>query len=573
MTTTGSGKHDVGSRRREPDAVSRQCQPVVIVGAGPTGVLLAIELARRGVGVRVFDKLSSRPQESRAFGIQARTLEIFRQLGLVEEFLELGHRMDGVTVHTQRRKPVRMRFDGVDSPYPFILALRQDETQRILDEHLRRLGVTIERGVEVIDLAEDGDGVRLRVARTREPEERTVIADWVVGCDGAHSIVRRWLGVPFEGDDYGQDWLMAEVQVDWPLASDCFHLFSYTGAPLVALPLPSGCWRVFLPQVPNRAGDRPPPDMDEIERLAAQRGPAGMKLTDPSMLATFRCYRRSTPSMRQGRVLVAGDAAHIHTPAGGQGMNTGLQDSFNLGWKLALVATRQSPSALLDTYDAERVPIATGVLAFTHSIVRSFTIASPRKRWLRNHILATAVAVPALRHRLTDRWAQVSLNYRGRPLAPPASPTSRRSIAAGDRLPDVAGLRLDGHTVTTLDLLHATEHTLLVLTGEGHQVDAARAAAARFERYDRVPRIMLITPGAATGQPGCVIDPRLRAHRRYGARMGRLLLVRPDGYVACTAPLNRPDISERYVRQLMIVKRHRKMLLDRHRKMSVGGGV
>ncbi|HYB26361.1 MAG TPA: FAD-dependent monooxygenase, partial [Solirubrobacteraceae bacterium] len=174
-----------------------------------------------------------------------------------------------------------------------------------------------------------------------QSRQETLTAEWVVGCDGAHSIVRRRLGVPFAGDDYGQDWLMSEVNIDPSIERGRFHVFSFTDTPMVAFPLPAERWRLILPQVPNRAGEREAPDMDEIERLATTRGPAGLKLTDPTLLAAFRCYRRSTSIMRNGRVLVAGDAAHIHSPAGGQGMNTGLHDAFNLGWKLALVAAGQ----------------------------------------------------------------------------------------------------------------------------------------------------------------------------------------------------------------------------------------
>jgi 2-polyprenyl-6-methoxyphenol hydroxylase-like FAD-dependent oxidoreductase len=308
-------------------------ESVAIVGAGPTGVMLAIELARRGVSVTIFERLSEPPTESRATGIHARTLEIFRQLGLVEQFLAVGHRLDGFALHTQRRRPVRVRFDGIDTPYPFVLNLRQDVTQQILDRHLERQGVTIQRGVQVTDLRQDDEQVELTVRRAANADAETFTAGRVVGCDGAHSIVRRRLGVAFDGGDYGQDWLMADVNLDPAPARDHFRIYIHTPVAFVALPLPSGRFRVFQPQVPNRGvAERTPPDIEEIERLAAERGPAGLRLSDPDTLAAFRCYRRSTPTMRNGRVLVAGDAAHIHTPAGGQGLNTGLQASFNLGW-------------------------------------------------------------------------------------------------------------------------------------------------------------------------------------------------------------------------------------------------
>ena len=518
-------------------------EQVVVVGAGPTGVMLAIELARRGVEVRVLDKQASRPQETRAIGIHARTLEVFGQLGIVEEFLELGHRVDGATVHSRARRPTQVRFDGLDSPYPFLLTLGQDQTQRILDERLESLGVQIERNVTVLGLRQERDAAMVRVQLRGERHERTITAGWVAGCDGAHSIVRRSLGVPFAGDDYAQDWLMAEMRVGWPLRRDHFHVFAYTAAPLPMFPLPSGRWRIFIPQVPGRAAERDAPDVDEVERLVAERGPAGMSLSDRSLLATFRCYRRSTRRLRSDRVLVAGDAGHIHSPAGGQGMNIGLQDAFNLGWKLALVAQGQAPAALLDSYEAERVPIAQGVLAFTHGLVRAFQVSSPRRRWVRDRALPAVMAVPAVQRRYVQRMSQLSHNYRSGPLSPR---NAGRGLAPGDRLPVACGLVRDAQPCSTLDLLASPLHTLLVLAGDPPDTASARAAIARLSRRDDIVHTIRIDDRGDAGDPG------MRAHRRYDALAGRLLLVRPDGYIAATAPLSRPQDLENYLRRVSV---------------------
>jgi len=512
--------------------------------------MLAIELARRGVSVRVFDQLSAPPTESRATGIQARTLEIFRQLGLVEEFLAAGHRLDGFALHTARRRPVRVRFGDLDTPYPFLLNLRQDVTQRILDRHLERLGVTVQRGVQVTDLRHDDEHVELSVTRADNALPETVTADWVVGCDGAHSIVRRRLGVSFDGEDYGQDWLMADVNLDPEPPRDHFHIYIHTPVAFVALPLPSGHFRVFLPQVPNRgAAERTPPDMAEIERLAAERGPAGLRLSDPDMLAAFRCYRRSTRTMRHGRVLVAGDAAHIHTPAGGQGLNTGLQDAFNLGWKLALVAQHQASPVLLTSYQTERLPIAEGVLALSHSMVSMFNVASPRRRRLRDGILPAAVAVPGLRHGFTDRVAELSVNYRGGPLADPPARARRGSLVPGDRLPDVPCLTTQGHPASTLGLLSA-RHTLFILAGKIPDSSIVEALITRFEGFSDLLQLVLLTPQGLGDHPNSFTDPSLRAHDRYRARAGKLLLVRPDGYLAAVGRLEKPEALEQYLLEL-----------------------
>jgi 2-polyprenyl-6-methoxyphenol hydroxylase-like FAD-dependent oxidoreductase len=528
--------------------ISANKSTVVIVGAGPTGAMLAIELARRGVEVSILDKQPARSTESRAIGIHARTLEVFDQLGLVEQFLELGHRLDGLAVHRRAGGPVRIHFTGIDSPYPFMLTLSQAETQRILEERLDDLGVSVQRSVRVLDLCEDEDGVDLRIIRHGEERERTLRADWVVGCDGAHSLVRRSLGLSFDGEDYAQDWLMAEVNIDRPLARDHFHLFAYTAPPLPVFPVPDGRWRVFLPEVAGRSRNGRPPDMEEIERLVAIRGPAGLKLSDPNLLATFRCYRRSSKITRRGRVLIAGDAAHVHSPAGGQGMNTGLHDAFNLGWKLALVAEGHAPGALLDTYQEERAPIAADVMAVTHRLVRTFTISSPSLRWLRDRLLPV-VGTARVERRIATRLSQVAHNYRGGSLAPRAPDPLRRSIAPGDRLPDVCGLRLGGQEVSVFKLLQAPVHTLLVMAGRRPGLATARSVAARFTRWEALTRTVVIDASDST-LDGAVGDPGLRAHRRYDALGGRLLLVRPDGYLACNAPLSRPDVVERYLELL-----------------------
>jgi 2-polyprenyl-6-methoxyphenol hydroxylase-like FAD-dependent oxidoreductase len=493
--------------------------------------------------VRVLDKQPAPPAETRAIGIHARTLELFHQLGLIGEFLDRGHRVDGVVFHTGARRKVEARFARVESRYPFLLTLSQAETQRILDAKLESLGITVERGVEVVGLDEDADGVRLRVRSAGI--EAMLQTRWVVGCDGARSIVRRSLGVPFDGEDYGQDWLMAEVAIDPPLRRDRFHIFAFTPSVLPCFPMPGGRWRVFMPEVPNRGvSERAAPCLEEVARLVSQRGPAGLEVSDPALLAAFRCYRRHTKVVRAGRILVAGDAAHIHSPAGGQGMNTGLQDAFNLGWKLALVAQTRAPDRLLDTYGTERVPVAAGVLTLTHALVRTFALASPPRRWVRDRVLRIASATPPLERHYVSRLAQVSQTYADSPLTVPDAGARPHRLVAGQRLPDVDGLELGGGgRVSMLDLLGrgSTAHTLLVLVAEGAE------AARRFEEWDGLLRVVTVG-GARCGAD--VIDPGFSAHRRYGMRRGGFVLIRPDGYVACRAPLNRPDIPEGYLQRL-----------------------
>ena len=224
-------------------------------------------------------------------------------------------------------------------------------------------------------------------------------------------------------------------------------------------------------------------------------------------------------------------------------MNIGLQDAFNLGWKLALVAQGQAPAALLDSYEAERVPIAQGVLAFTHGLVRAFQVSSPRRRWVRDRALPAVMAVPAVQRRYVQRMSQLSHHYRSGPLSPR---NAGRGLAPGDRLPVACGLVRDAQPCSTLDLLASPLHTLLVLAGDPPDTASARAAIARLSRWDDIVHTIRIDDRGGVGDPG------LRAHRRYDALAGRLLLVRPDGYIAATAPLSRPEDLENYLRRVSV---------------------
>ena len=271
-----------------------------------------------------------------------------------------------------------------------------------------------------------------------------ITAGYVVGCDGAHSRVRHELGLPFQGHPYPQDWLLADVRLDWARPEDEVHaFFRADGVPLVCFPMREHRWRLVVPF----AGDRAPgaPDLAEIQRLVDQRAPERVVVSDPTWLASFNCHRRSTDVYRRGHVLLAGDAVHIHTPAGGQGMNTGITDAHNLGWKLALVAVGRAPGQLLDTYGREREPVAAQVLGLTHALVRFGTMTHPVQRALRDTIVPAASRVGPVHRRAVRRWTQVNVGYpassltwpdrgRGRPgpgSEPPTSRSTRRTGPAG----------------------------------------------------------------------------------------------------------------------------------------------
>ena len=252
----------------------------------------------------------------------------------------------------------------------------------------------------------------------------------MAGCDGAHSRVRRELGLTFHGHPYPQDWLLADVLLDWDLREDATHaFFRPDGLPVIFFPMRGHRWRLTLPFAGDRAAQAP--TLAEIQHLTDQRAPRPVTVSDPTWLANFRCHRRSASAYRRGRVLLAGDAVHIHTPAGGQGLNTGMLDAHNLGWKLALVASGRAPDALLDTYGTERRPVAEKVLELTHVLIRYGTMSHPVKRRVRDIVVPALGRTPVIQRRAARRISQIYVSY----------PRDRRPVktAAGARPESASG--------------------------------------------------------------------------------------------------------------------------------------
>jgi 2-polyprenyl-6-methoxyphenol hydroxylase-like FAD-dependent oxidoreductase len=437
-----------------------ECQ-VLIAGAGPTGLTLAAQLLARGIHVRVIDKGEGPAAQSRALGIHARTLELLDTMGLADAFVDHGHRVRRLRWYADQRILYDLDMARNGSRYGYVLHLPQSQTETLLRARVRELGGTIEQRMELVRLAEPGDAViaTLRDAAGREVE---VSAGYVVGCDGAHSRVRCEIGLPFEGQPYPQDWLLADVALDGAGSDDAVHaFFRPNGLPLVCIPMGGHRWRLVMANAGDRGGQ--PPTFAEIQELVAERAPRPIKVSDPEWLASFRCHLRSATSYRRGRVLLAGDAAHIHSPAGGQGMNTGMMDAHNLAWKLALVADGRAPDALLDTYGQERVPVASGVLQVTDKIVGLLTMRNRARRAVRDTVLPVASRIPVVQRRTARKMSQLSVAYPSSLLVQPDG--HGRGPKPGHRFPD---LEVRGeHGPARLHHLLGSGRHVLIVSGAG----------------------------------------------------------------------------------------------------------
>jgi 2-polyprenyl-6-methoxyphenol hydroxylase-like FAD-dependent oxidoreductase len=517
---------------------------VLIVGAGPTGLTLAAQLAAFGARFRIIDRLRDRSRESRALAVQARTLEVFQTLGLGEALVARGNTSTRLVLHIDQRAAAEVQLSGIgaaDTRFPFILFVSQAETEALLSEHLYARGVEVERGVELTAFESGRHGARC-VLRHDDGRHETVQTKYLVGCDGAHSSVRRGAGFSFEGGSYPQEFVLGDVDADGPLVAGAIN--SFAGGRGVAMFFPLGqprTWRVIAME-PNVGAVSASGAVDEVATGLAlpqlQRivdGPTSgeVRLRDPAWLTRFRLHHRQTGQYRKGAVFLAGDAAHIHSPVGAQGMNTGIQDAWNLGWKLALVARGSADPRLLDSYEAERWPVGRFLLRYTDRIFGTFTSVMAAGRvstWVRRHIVPRLLPRVFRSGRLRTfafRFvSELGIHYRKSPAVLEGKPRLKRGPRAGDRLPDVR-VAIDERSVFLHEAI-AGANLALLLCGDAEDWNPA-ALAALEARHQDLLRIHLLARRAA---PAVLLDATGEAFRRLGVRGSAQFLIRPDGHVA-----------------------------------------
>jgi 2-polyprenyl-6-methoxyphenol hydroxylase-like FAD-dependent oxidoreductase len=466
---------------------------VLIVGAGPVGLTMAAELARYGVSVRIVDKAPQRTDKSKALVLWSRTLELLERGPGSARFIDAGFKAEAVNVVAGDKLIGHVSMATVDTPYPFGLMIPQADTERLLDAYLGELGVTVERGIEVTDFTQRPDGV-VATLRHGDGRDESLSADWLIGCDGAHSLVRHKVGAPFTGETMDSDWMLADVHMrGYPCPDNEASVYWHKDGVFVIFPISPGRYRLIADLPPSGQTHPPTPTLEEVQALIDRRGPRGIVARDPIWLAGFRINGRKVSDYRWRRAFLAGDAAHVHSPAGGQGMNTGMQDAFNLAWKLALVVRGECREDLLDSYSPERSYVGDQVLKSAQRLTVAGTLKNPVVQVVRNSVAHLALGLSFVQNAFAETMTQVTVGY-------PMSPLNGPTIAGDDKK---AGQRFRP------------------------AVDAPPAgsgAAPRFALFSASEEMVETLPASLA----VLIDVRVQA-----GLGDRIYLVRPDGYLAC----------------------------------------
>jgi 6-methylpretetramide 4-monooxygenase / 4-hydroxy-6-methylpretetramide 12a-monooxygenase len=497
---------------------------VLVAGAGPVGLTAAYELVRRGVRVRVIDAAAGPATTSRAIATHPRTLETYDQMGIVDEMIARGLVVQAFTMFSNGKRLIRLDADYTASPtqFPFTVAIDQVFTEAVLREALSGLGVEVEWNTALASFTETSDGVAIRTGDGAE-----IVASWLVGCDGGHSTVRKLLGLPLTGDA-NETWLIADSYVDTDLPRNSIYWIHTSSGTLMMAPLPGDRrWRMLDTVEVDYDGDAAAIAARFTRKLSAGTGTT-VAVDAPGWVSVFTAQQRMVPSMQRGRVFVAGDAAHVHSPASGQGMNTGIQEAYNLAWKLAMVVRGEADPALLDTFSDERVPIGRQLLGSTKNATRMVALKNRMASIMLPIVFGVMRRVPPMRVR-AQRTAlgQVSGLNLGYPTGPlTGADRSDARPAPGER---VRRITIDGSAPGWQALrteLRDTRWTLLVFDAGGS--DLAQ------------PWLSVRT----VGETGDLADPGNVLRDALGGQPGGWILIRPDGYVASRGTTLTPDVLQ-----------------------------
>ncbi|MBW4650745.1 MAG: FAD-dependent oxidoreductase [Kastovskya adunca ATA6-11-RM4] len=507
---------------------------VLIVGAGPTGLTTAIELARRNINVRIIDRRSTPSTQSKALVVHARTLELLDLLGVADELVRRGYTSPGIDFSAKARSPLRANMHRLDTRFPFILILPQAETEAALEARLNQFGVTVERQRSLSHFVETETGIR----GTIEAEDGKTIeieARYIVGADGAHSTVRKTLGLPFAGSPYEWTAFLGDVFMQGHHAEGGTEQHSNDRGLAFIVPFADGSHRIVtIDRHYQREPKRQDLTLEQLQESISAILEKPIQLSNPRWLTRWGADLRLVSQYCVGRAFLAGDAAHTHSPAGGQGMNTGIQDAFNLGWKLAFVIKGIAPEPLLETYHAERHTVGQRVLRVSDLLLRSLLLRQRQLRQIREALFRFLIPIAPVQKQLAGNLSGIGIRY-----------NTGDGQTRGMRLPDLELRDADHNPVRLYDLLRFPGYTLLLFINPDEAISVHQQIDRILCQSDEMlqPCIVLNSglPERHRFGVNTLVDYRGEFETKLGAATGRILLVRPDAYVAFDLATLKPD--------------------------------
>jgi 2-polyprenyl-6-methoxyphenol hydroxylase-like FAD-dependent oxidoreductase len=528
---------------------------VLVIGAGPVGLTLAVECHRHGVPFRIVDKAQDHSMHSKALAIWSGTLEHLAAAGLVENFLKAARPVRKMVLQDMGHLIAEIPLtEGLETLYASPVIIPQSDTEQILLAHLQNQGVEIERNVECVDLRQDVDGVTCDLRRPDGTTE-TITVGWLAGCDGARSIARHKLPVDFTGLTEDSGFILADAKVLNGPTDDSMLLSSGPHGPVIIFPVKPGVWRFF--GLREHSDDHSEPTLEEIQRHVDHAGLPHLRLFDPEWLSYFGVNERVASRNRVGRVFLLGDASHIHSPAGGQGMNTGMQDAFNLGWKLKLLTSGQGDvDAIAESYFAERHPVAEKVVQQTSRLLHFGIMNNPVVRGAKKVILPILSQLEPFKKRAAFELSGLGLSYPAGPLIEKDSPAlSLHYVLAPGSLARPVPVDKAGSSVSLWrELLHPG-HSLLLFSGPSPSEKTAASISARIDEFQNLlVRCFVIWNAEAAPsiwqRESPLLDPRGEAHARYSLREPGWYLVRPDQYIAARGLDSELSLLRNYLQKI-----------------------
>lgn len=510
---------------------------VLVVGAGPVGLFCAHELHRHGLTCRIIDKKGGLSDKSKALGIHIRTLDVMEDCGLLKEILLQGHQVRGARLNSTGRQLVEVTFDQVGSDRHYLIDLPQNKTEAILNQHLSEKGIHVEWHSELLTIDQQPSSVEARI-KNENGQHETVQAKWIIACDGAHSTMRHLVGEVFVGSAYEQNWWLADVYVDWDQPEDLMMIYISEKGPLACFPMGKQRYRVVMTAPPAFRGE---PELADIAQEFKQRSQAKFSLSNPQWISQFSIHHRQIQQYRHQRVFFAGDAAHIHSPMGGQGLNTGIQDIYNLVWKLALVNKDLAQDALLDSYQAERFPVGKNVLKKTDMMTKMILLQNPILIRLRNNFIRLVTSIQWIKTALAKDLAELTISYAKSPIV--INQATSCQFKAGQFVGHFTLInKQDGLGLSIQQITQGTLHHLFLFTGMNPPLMLADMAVNLQKKVGKWLQIHLVTNDTIARKldfPAIFIDDNEKVHQQFAIEQPTALLVRPDKYIGLVqSPVN-----------------------------------